>query len=352
MLNFKSDRASPPADASNEALVAIDARPSFERHRVRWAFLSGAVAASLVGGLAHSCAKPSERFGGFGAASLQHRPIEPIGGDEILRDIASAHARASAAGWFPASNDAGRRASQRATAPAIAKAPPRLAAVARAPVAAEVVTPSQAAYADLFGAPEQYQAGNALRAVTGGGADVDDEANGGEGTLMPARLVTEVASVPTGGPVVATLQRPVRIAGQLLPRGAEVHGVCKGSGNSDTRVFVHFDFVRLSGGRSLPIRGEAVDLQGRNGIPGRKMVTGKSVGSVGLSAATRVARALGRSVAGTVGNVVGSGLEGAADAGQQKAERFDQDEYVVVAGRGAPIQIYVTQMKRGAKPTQ
>lgn len=342
-----SARSAPP--------LAIDPRPSFEKHRTAWAFVAGMAVAFSTGALGYRCtATPAEHK--FGAQSLMRERVTPISGREILADIAAARAQGSPfelPAPATAQRPVGAAAQDVQAAPAPSAEAHTATRSARTREPAHRMGPSayrQAAadnaYASLFGDAEQFRAGNRLRPRSGEAAALVDSTGHGEGTLMAARLETEVASAPSGGPVVAVLQRAARIGGQLVPRGAQVHGTCRGTGNSDTRVFIDFDFIRLAGGKSMPIAGMAVDLEGRHGVPGRKMITGRSAGSVGLTAAARAARALGRGLAGSVGGAIGAGIDGAADATGQKAQRLDQDEYVVIAARGTALQIY---LKHGAK---
>lgn len=348
MMGSSLARATPPP--------AIDPRPSFEKHRTAWAFVAGMTVALATGALGYRCsASPANAH--FGERPLTQAFITPISGREILADIAAAHAQGSPFD-LPATLQGGL--SSTTAAPLAAAGVPRPgrdggvsaspARAARWPAGARPaahIAAADDAYSSLFGDADQFRAGNRLHPRSGEATALGaSTAASGEGTLMAARLETEVASAPSGGPVVAVLQRPVRVGDQLLPRGAQVHGTCRGTGNSDTRVFIDFDFIRLAGGKSLPIAGMAVDLEGRHGVPGRKMITRRSAGSVGLTAAARAARALGRGLAGSVGGAIGAGIDGAADASGQKAQRLDQDEYVVIAARGTPLQIYLKHSSR------
>lgn len=163
----------------------------------------------------------------------------------------------------------------------------------------------------------------------------------GRGYTLQARLMNELASQPAYGTAVAALTAPAKLGDVTLPVGTQVHGTVRGSGNSDTRVFVDFQFARLADGQTHALRAIAADPQGREGIPGRKDLSRAAAGSVGLSAVARAGEAAGRALAGSLGTILGAGVEGAAVSTGSKVGRLDRDDYVVLVAKGTPLRIYV-----------
>ncbi|HET6343393.1 MAG TPA: hypothetical protein VFH51_00620 [Myxococcota bacterium] len=160
-----------------------------------------------------------------------------------------------------------------------------------------------------------------------------------EGIVLRARLQDEVSSDPTGAPVIAVLARRADAGDVRLAPGTELHGRVVGS--NETRIFVTFDFARTPGGERISLQGTARDEGGRVGIPGKKMFTQRTAGSIGVASASKVIQEAGRELAGPIGSVLGAGLEGAADAGADKTKRADRDEYVLIAQRGAGFAVYL-----------
>lgn len=163
----------------------------------------------------------------------------------------------------------------------------------------------------------------------------------GRGYTLQARLMNELASQPAYGTAVAALTAPAKLGDVTLPVGTQVHGTVRGSGNNDTRVFVDFQFARLADGQTHALRAIAADPQGREGIPGRKDLSRAAAGSVGLSAVARAGEAAGRALAGSLGTILGAGVEGAAVSTGSKVGRLDRDDYVVLVAKGTPLRIYV-----------
>jgi hypothetical protein len=217
--------------------------------------------------------------------------------------------------------------------------------VARSTVRSDAIDPRYAAY---FGSPSRYAHASvhasSVRPNGAPGGASGKKGSGVQGLSLRARLKDQVADSPSGAPVVALLTRRTPFNGVTLPAGSEVHGTVMGTGNEGTRIFIEFHFIRQTDGQHTPIVAVARDEMGRYGIAGKKLFNGRSAGSVGVSAATRVLGAAGRRLAGTVGDILGAGIEGATEAGSRKAQRADGDEYVLVADPGAPLAIYVTAL--------
>ena len=209
-----------------------------------------------------------------------------------------------------------------------------------APPAALAEPPQPSRYAELWGPAERYTAASSMPSSRAAATiPSTDRAGGVQGMLLYARLKDQVASNPAQASVIATLSHKATLNDDLLAAGSEIHGTVTSA--DDTRIFVTFAFARLSNGRTISLVGSARDLQGRLGIAGQKSLTRKSAGSVGLASATRALQAAGREIAGAAGVILGAGIEGATDAGSDKAKRADNDEYVLIAKPGTALQIYV-----------
>lgn len=207
----------------------------------------------------------------------------------------------------------------------------------------------QSPYEALYGSSARYAAANSGPSArpAAAAAAAPTSASTGRGTVIYARLKDQIASHPAGGEVVATLTHRAKAGKHVLPAGTEMHGQVTGADTS--RVYVQFMFARFSDGSHLALQGTARDEQGRQGIPGTQPFDKKAAGSIGLASATRGVQAAGRELAGGLGAVVGSLLEGAVDSGSSKAQRADRDESVVIAQRGATFRIYVQAVGEGAQ---
>jgi hypothetical protein len=204
-------------------------------------------------------------------------------------------------------------------------------------------------YGHLFGAKERYAASSLYSSsgdrVAQGKGHSAGRSNVHGMTLM-ARLQDRVAGAPAGAPVIAILAKKSHIGDHSLPAGSQIHGTVVGPGNEDTRIYIDFAFARVPGGLNVPLLGTARDVEGRHGIPGRKLLSGAAAGSIGLAAASRAAGAAGKALAGTLGSILGAGVEGATQSGTHKAQRADRDEYVVIAEQGTPLSIYLYSISK------
>ena len=273
-----------------------------------------------------------------------------------LEDVLEAQHSAALPDPFNASRAAVRRPRGAAGAPGAARTATaatgrssqrRTSGAARSAAARDAIDPRYAAY---FGSSSRYAHASvhasSVRAKTLQVDAAGKKSGGVQGLSLHARLKDQVADSPAGAPVVALLTRRTPFNGMTLPAGSEVHGTVMGTGNEGTRIFIEFHFIRQTDGQHTPIVAVARDEMGRYGIAGKKLFNGRSAGSVGVSAATRVLGAAGRRLAGTVGDILGAGIEGATESGTRKAQRADGDEYVLVADPGAPLAIYVTGLGR------
>ena len=272
-----------------------------------------------------------------------------------LEDVLEAQHSAALPDPFRAPRAAVRRprgaagAARTTTATAVAGRSPqrRTSGAAHSSAGRDAIDPRYAAY---FGSSSRYaHASVHASSVRSKNLQVDaagKKGGGVQGLSLRARLKDQVADSPAGAPVVALLTRRTPFNGMTLPAGSEVHGTVMGTGNEGTRIFIEFHFIRQTDGQHTPIVAVARDEMGRYGIAGKKLFNGRSAGSVGVSAATRVLGAAGRRLAGTVGDILGAGIEGATESGSRKAQRADGDEYVLVADPGAPLAIYVTALGR------
>lgn len=263
--------------------------------------------------------------------------------DSWLRDVLAARDEPSAWDHLLASDtDTPRPVQQRAKVKAAKKAVMR--EPATAPSAPELVDPVFAAY---FGHADRYRAASRYPSAREGRVQPHAQAKQGRGrgVVFGARLQDDVSSDTAGAPVIASLLRAVDIDGVHLPAGSEVHGSL--AGHNETRVFVAFQFLRLPDGSTFAFEGLARDASGRAGIAAQRRLTRRTAGSVGVASATRMVQQAGREFAGTVGNVLGAGIEGGATATADKSRRMDRDEYVLTAKAGTPIGIYVQDMHDG-----
>ena len=82
-------------------------------------------------------------------------------------------------------------------------------------------------------------------------------------------------------------------------------------------------------------------LTGRSGIPGKRRITARTLGSVGLASVGEMAGAIGQTIAGATGHIIGKGVEGGVQSGSQKAQRVDRDESVVTVPKGTQFNVYL-----------
>jgi hypothetical protein len=362
-----SDAHSPPpaATSTQQAEAPSNAAPTFasvwqtahappkNAGRLIWASLAAlavllvtgvliAVGTSLVG-------HPAE----VRAADEKAAQVAQASRKSWLEDVLEAQHSAALPDPFNAPRAAVRRprgaagAARLATAATGRSSRRRTSNAARSAAGRDAIDPRYAAY---FGSSSRYAHASvhasSVRAKTLQVDAAGKKSGGVQGLSLRARLKDQVADSPAGAPVVALLTRRTPFNGMTLPAGSEVHGTVMGTGNEGTRIFIEFHFIRQTDGQHTPIVAVARDEMGRYGIAGKKLFNGRSAGSVGVSAATRVLGAAGRRLAGTVGDILGAGIEGATESGTRKAQRADGDEYVLVADPGAPLAIYVTALGR------
>lgn len=172
------------------------------------------------------------------------------------------------------------------------------------------------------------------------GASGGDDGTGAKaasaGIKVPVRVVLPIASSPTG-PVIALVTQQTTVGTLTLPSGAELHG--QTSGTSGSRVLVTFSFAIIDG-RNVPLRGTALGLDGRAGVAGTKSLGGASdiVGGGAAGGASGVVDALANAVD---DSIVGGAVRGAGSPGTQKLGRINNEEDIVLTGRGARFFVYV-----------
>lgn len=156
------------------------------------------------------------------------------------------------------------------------------------------------------------------------------------GVKIPVRVLDAIVSSPTG-PVIAIVTQPTKVGGQLLPSGTQIHG--QTAGTSGSRVLVSFLFAIVDG-RNVPLRGSALGLDGRAGVPGTKSFGGASDVAAGgaVGGAQGAVDALSSAVD---SSIVGSAIRGAGNPGAQKLGRINNEEEVVATARGARLFVYV-----------
>ena len=156
------------------------------------------------------------------------------------------------------------------------------------------------------------------------------------GLRIPVHVNNTIASSPIG-PVIAYVDAPVVVDGVELTRGTELHG--RVSGASGPRILVEFSFA-IASGKNIPLRGSALGLDGRAGIPAAKNLGG--VSDVGAAAAAGASQALVGAASALVGNDIARGaLQGAGSRAAGKTSRFDNEEEVVATEHGVHFLIYL-----------
>lgn len=150
------------------------------------------------------------------------------------------------------------------------------------------------------------------------------------------RVVDAIASAPTS-PVIAVVSQPTKIGDIALPAGAELHG--QTSGTSGSRVLVSFSFAVVDG-RNVQLRGSALGLDGRAGVPGMKSLGGASDLAAG-GAAGGASGAVDALASAVDNSIVGSALRGAGSPASSKLSRLNNEEELVTTGRGARFYVYI-----------
>jgi hypothetical protein len=164
----------------------------------------------------------------------------------------------------------------------------------------------------------------------------DDGVPASAGVKVPVRVVDPIASSPSG-PVIAVVTQPTKVGGLTLPSGAALHG--QTSGTSGSRVLVTFSFAIVDG-KNVPLRGSALGLDGRAGVAGTKSLGGAS--DVAAGGAVGGAQGAVDALSSAVDNsIVGSAIRGAGNPGSLKLGRMNNEEEIVLTGRGARFFVYV-----------
>jgi serine/threonine-protein kinase len=160
------------------------------------------------------------------------------------------------------------------------------------------------------------------------------------GTKIPVRIEAMVASSPPQ-PVIAITTAPVQLGARTLPAGTQIHG--RTSGASGPRILMAFSFA-LVGGAQVPLKGQALGLDGRAGLPGAKNLGGGS--DVVGGAVTGAARGVTNALADAAGNnVVGDAIRGGGNQASNKGERLNNEENIVTANKGSRFVIYIDDSK-------
>lgn len=156
------------------------------------------------------------------------------------------------------------------------------------------------------------------------------------GVKVPVRVSDAITSSPTG-PVIAVVTQETKLGALVLPVGTEVHGTT--AGTSGSRVLVSFRFA-LVGGKSVPLQGIALGLDGRAGVAGTRSLGGVSDVAAG-GAAGAVSGAVD-ALAGAVGQgALSNVVRGAGNPGTAKMGKIDNEEEVVTTRRGERFVVYV-----------
>jgi hypothetical protein len=104
-----------------------------------------------------------------------------------------------------------------------------------------------------------------------------------------------------------------------------------------------FSFA-LVGGAQVPLKGQALGLDGRAGLPGAKNLGGGS--DVVGGAVTGAARGVTNALADAAGNnVVGDAIRGGGNQASNKGERLNNEENIVTANKGSRFVIYIDDSK-------
>ena len=190
-------------------------------------------------------------------------------------------------------------------------------------------------WAERYGTRTDFNQ-SAVAASTAGAQPAADKGAETAGVRVPVRLEGAIASSPTG-PVIAVVTSATKVGATELPVGTLVHG--QTSGTSGSRILVQFSFA-VVGGRNVALKGSALGLDGRSGIPGQKSLGG--VSDVGAGAVSGATQAVGEGLADMVGdNPAGAAVRGATSPGAQKGARLNNEEDLVTTKRGARFSIYV-----------
>lgn len=156
------------------------------------------------------------------------------------------------------------------------------------------------------------------------------------GVKIPVRVRDAIASAPSG-PVIAIVDAPTKVGDIELPKNAELHG--RTVGTSGPRILVEFTFAIVNG-RNINLKGSALGSDGRAGVPGAKSLGGPS--DIAAGGAGGGAQALVDLAAGATDNTLAQGIiRGAGAPTANKTSRFDNEEQIVVADRGARFFVYV-----------
>lgn len=334
--NAEGAQSASPADAALTAQQSLRPRVSVP--------LAAGIALAVVAGLGALLLSASTLKGprllAMSAIEADTQKIEPAMRQQWLRDVLAAQKQfAQGSAWEPVPGMMAKGVHAKPSKTAQPKPAPALTAKPQ-------LTPADTAdpyFTAMFGSASRYAQANTKPSVR------QDQARATaahdsvyRGTILHARLQSEVASDPVGAPMVAVMRRATSLGSLSLPAGTEAHGVIRGASAAGARVFVDFLFVRLPSGVTHNIAGIAQDTGGRAGIPGTRRLTRATAGSVGLASVGRAVNAAGREFAGAAGRVVGAGVEGATESGSEKAQRLDRDEYVVVVPRSTLLNIYLT----------
>jgi hypothetical protein len=208
--------------------------------------------------------------------------------------------------------------------------------------ASTATSPVDPTYALLYGSSSRFAAASLHPSMAPQkGKSGPGQARSSIGTTSRARLRDQVASQPSGAPVIALLGQRLRLGDQSFAANSEIHGIVVGSSDAGTRLFVDFKFIRRPNGSIYNIVATARDEQGRQGLPGARLIGKSSAGSVGLAAASQAMGAAGRALAGTAGSIVGAGIDGATGSALGKVNRMDQDESLILCEAGLPFNLYV-----------
>lgn len=195
------------------------------------------------------------------------------------------------------------------------------------------------AYAKLYGSSPRAGGGGIIPAQ--GARATKAGANSIAGVRLSARLIDDVASEPTGSPVVAVLTQASKLGPFSLPAGTEIHG--QTTGGQGPRLFVKFTFARFANSTRAPIKFNAIarGKDGRKGIPGKRNLDAGTAGGVASTGAGDAIRDAAGALAEAAGDVLGSdAIRSMGNKASTKVQTMAVEENLVVAPRGTVFAVY------------